>query len=199
MVKGLARSVAFLTLSIAVAAHAQEAPDALVKKSVSEVLDVIKRTKDHQKLVGVAEVKVLPYFDFKRMTRLAAGRQWNQANAAQQEALERAFRTLLVRTYTTALSRTSGEAKVEVKPATVGADADDVVVKTVATEPGRQAIPIDYRMAKTPNGWKVYDVVVENLSLVTTYRGTFQSEISRSGIDGLIKVIQDKNRKAAEG
>ncbi len=199
MRKLIVRSVAFFTLFVAAIACAQETPDALVKKSVDEVLAVIKQTKDQRKLVEVAEAKVIPYFDFTRMTRLAVGRNWSQASAAQQKALENGFRTLLVRTYTTALSRTSGEAKVEVKPPASKPGDDETVVKTVATEPGRQAIQIDYRMAKAPGGWKVFDVVVENLSLVTNYRGSFQSEIDRSGIDGLIKVIEAKNQKSGEG
>jgi phospholipid transport system substrate-binding protein len=199
MLKPIVRSVALFTLFVAAIASAQEAPDALVRKSVDEVLAVIKETKDQRKLVEVAEAKVLPYFDFTRMTRLAVGRNWSQASAAQQKALENGFRTLLVRTYTTALSRTSGEARVEVKPFASKPGDDETVVKTVATEPGRQAIQIDYRMAKAPGGWKVYDVVVENLSLVTNYRGSFQSEIDRSGIDGLIKVIEAKNQKSREG
>jgi phospholipid transport system substrate-binding protein len=164
---------------------------------VDEVLSAIKQTKDQKKLQELAEAKVLPYFDFKEMTRLAAGRSWSQANASQQEALEKGFRTLLVRTYTAALTRTSGEAKVDVRPA--AASGDDAVVRTVATEPGRQPVQIDYRMAKTAGGWKVYDVIVENLSLVTSYRSSFQSEIARSGVDGLIKTIEDKNRKGTEG
>src|SRR5262245_56975459 len=132
------------------------------------------------------------------MTQLAAGRSWSQASAAQQEALEKAFRSLLVRTYIAALTRTSGDAKVDVKPVTA-ASGDDVVVKTMASEPGKQPVQIDYRMARTPGGWKVYDVVVENLSLVTSYRSSFQSEIARSGVDGLIKTIEDRNRKGSEG
>ena len=197
MIRLFARSVAFFALLVSVLAHAQEAPDALVRKAVDEVLSAIKQTKDQKKLQELAEAKVLPYFDFKEMTRLAAGRSWSQANASQQEALEKGFRTLLVRTYTTALTRTSGEAKVDVRPA--AASGDDVVVRTVATEPGRQPVQIDYRMAKTAGGWKVYDVIVESLSLVTSYRSSFQSEITRSGIDGLIKTIEAKNQKTAEG
>ena len=197
MMKLFARSVVFLTLFVAVLAHAQEAPDALVRKAVDEVLAVIKETRDQKKLVEVAETKVVPYFDFKKMTQLAAGRNWSQASTAQQDALEHGFRTLLVRTYTAALSRTTGQAKVDVKPAAAG-NTDDVVIKTVASEPGKQPVQIDYRMEKTPGGWKVYDVIVENLSLVTSYRSSFQSEIARSGVDGLIKVIEDKNRKGAE-
>jgi phospholipid transport system substrate-binding protein len=194
-----ARIVAFLTLFVAAMACAQDAPDALVKKTTDEVLVVIKETKDQRKLIEIAETKVVPYFDFKRMTRLAVGRNWSQASAAQQEALERAFRTLLVRTYTASLARTSGEAKVVVKPAAAKPGDEETVVKTVATEPGRQPIAIDYRMARTAGEWKVYDVIVENLSLVTTYRGSFQSEISRSGIDGLIKAIEAKNQNLAAG
>jgi phospholipid transport system substrate-binding protein len=189
--------VAFFALFVAVLAHAQDAPDALVKKAVDEVLTVIKQTRDQKKLIEVAESRVVPYFDFKQMTQLAAGRSWSQASAAQQEALERNFRTLLVRTYTAALSRTSGQARVDVKPAPA-ASGDDTLVKTVATEPGKKPVEIDYRMARTAGGWKVYDVVVEGLSLVTSYRSSFQSEIARSGFDGLIKTIEDKNRKGAE-
>jgi phospholipid transport system substrate-binding protein len=197
MIRLFARSVAFFALLVSVLAHAQEAPDALVRKAVDEVLSAIKQTKDQKKLQELAEAKVLPYFDFKEMTRLAAGRSWSQANASQQEALEKGFRTLLVRTYTAALTRTSGEAKVDVRP--TAASGDDAVVRTVATEPGRQPVQIDYRMAKTAGGWKVYDVIVENLSLVTSYRSSFQSEIARSGVDGLIKTIEDRNRKGTEG
>jgi phospholipid transport system substrate-binding protein len=189
--------VAFLALFVAVLAHAQEAPDALVKKTVDEVLTVIKQTRDQKKLIEIAEAKLIPYFDFKQMTQLAAGRSWSQASAAQQEALEKSFRTLLVRTYTAALTRVSSDAKVDVKPA--AASGDDVLVKTAATEPGKKPVEIDYRMAKTAGGWKVYDVVVEGLSLVTSYRSSFQSEIARSGVDGLIKTIDEKNRKGAEG
>ena len=197
MMRLFARSVAFFALFVAVLAHAQETPDALVKKAVDEVLTAIKQTRDQKKLIEVAEARVVPYFDFKQMTQLAAGRSWSQASAAQQEALEKSFRTLLVRTYTAALTRVSGDAKVDVKPAV--ANGDDVMVRTVATEPGKKPVQIDYRMAKTAGGWKVYDVVVENLSLVTQYRSSFQSEIARSGVDGLIKTIEDKNRKGAEG
>jgi phospholipid transport system substrate-binding protein len=198
MVRLIARAAALSAMVFALGAHAQEAPDALVKKTVDEVLGVIKQTKDQRKLIETAEQKVVPYFDFKQMTQLAVGRAWSQASAAQQEALERAFRTLLVRTYTAALVRSSGDTKVDVKPS-AKSEGDETVVRTVAKEPGNQPVQIDYRMVKTPGGWKVYDVVVENLSLVTSYRTSFQSEIARSGIDGLIKTIEAKNQKTAEG
>ncbi len=200
MIDILARMMVAIVMLSALAAQAQQtAPDALVKSTVEEVLVVIKQSKDQKALVELAEKKVVSNFDFKEMARLATGRAWSQASAAQQQALERSFRTLLVRTYTTALSQTSGEAKVEVKPATLKAGDSETVVRTVVTEPGRKPFAIDYRMRSTPSGWKVYDVVVENLSLVTNYRSSFQSEIGRSGIDGLIKIIEDKNRKLTEG
>lgn len=191
----MARTAAgLLALLLALTAHAQgNAPDAIVKSTVDEVLGVIKQTKDQRALIELAEKKVISRFDFKRMTQLAVGQSWSKASPAQQEALERAFRTLLVRTYTAALTQSSGDTKVDVKPA--AADGTEATVRTVVTEPGRKPIAIDYRMTNGAGDWKVYDVVVENLSLVTNYRGSFQSEISRSGIDGLIKVIEDKNQK----
>ena len=199
MLKLIARTLALSALLFAPGAYAQEAPEALVKQTVDEVLTVIKQTKDQRKLIEAAEQKVLPHFDFKQMTQLAVGRSWAQASAAQQEALERGFRTLLVRTYTAALSRTTGDVKVDIKPSAAKPAADESIVRTVAAESGKQPVQIDYRMVKTPNGWKVYDVVVENLSLVTTYRSQFQSEISRAGIDGLIKLLEARAQKTAEG
>jgi phospholipid transport system substrate-binding protein len=179
---------------------AQTAPDALVKTTVDEVLSVIKTTKDKRALNEVVEKKVLPNFDFQAMTRLAVGRHWREASPAQQKSLENAFRSLLVTTYTTALSQsTSAEQSVEVRAAAVKPADDDVTVKTLVKEPGRKPIAIDYRMAKATNGWKVYDVVVENLSLVTNYRGTFNTEITKAGIDGLIKSLEAKNKRNAEG
>lgn len=175
------------------------APDALVKSTVDEVLTVIRQNKDKQALRQLAEQKVLPHFDFKRMTQLAMGPAWRQANPAQQQALEGGFRTLLVNTYTNALSTsTSGNPAVEVKPVQVKPDHNDVTVKTVVKESGKQPVAIDYHMERLADGWKVYDVVVEDLSLVTNYRGSFTSEVSRSGIDGLIKVLDEKNRTLAK-
>jgi len=192
----MARMAGLAALLLAFCAPAQEtAPDALVKNLVSEVIEVIGQNKDARALVELAEKKVIAHFDFKRMTQLALGRSWSQANTAQQQALERAFRTLLVRTYSTALAQTSGQTRVDVKSPNLASGATEAMVRTVVNEPGRKPFAIDYRMSKAPGGWKVYDVVVENLSLVTNYRSSFQSEISRSGIDGLIKVIEAKNQK----
>ena len=196
MMRIMARTTGLLALLFACSAPAQEiAPDALVKNAVNEVLGVIKQNKDQNTLLDLAEKKVVAHFDFRQMTQLALGRSWSQATPAQQEALERAFRTLLVRTYTAALSQSSGETRVEVKPAALKAGDTETVVRTLAFEPGRKPVQIDYRMRNASGGWKVYDVVVENLSLVTNYRSTFQSEITRSGIDGLIRTIEAKNQK----
>ena len=196
MMRIMARTTGLLALLFACSAPAQDtAPDALVKSAVNEVLGVIKQNKDQNTLLDLAEKKVVAHFDFRQMTQLALGRSWSQATPAQQEALERAFRTLLVRTYTAALSQSSGETRVEVKPAALKAGDTETVVRTLAFELGRKPVQIDYRMRNASGGWKVYDVVVENLSLVTNYRSTFQSEITRSGIDGLIRTIEAKNQK----
>ncbi|HXF67879.1 MAG TPA: ABC transporter substrate-binding protein [Burkholderiales bacterium] len=197
MTRVLVHAVGLAALLLALGAPAQQAPapEALVRDTVNEVLDVIRRTKDPRALVELAEQKVLPHFDFTIMTRLAVGRSWSQASAAQQQALERAFRTLLVRTYTTALAQASGEYTVEVKASGLKPGETDTVVRTQVREPGRKPIQMDYRMRLTASGWKVYDVVVENLSLVTNYRSSFASEIARSGIEGLIRAIESKNRK----
>ncbi len=196
LMMAMARIAGGFVLMTGLAAQAQDpAPDALVKSTVNDVFAVIKETKDQRALVDLAEKKVLKHFDFTTMTRLATGRSWSQASAAQREALERGFRTLLVRTYTTALAQVGGDYTVEVRPSALKSGDTETVVRTLVKERGRKPIAMDYRMTSTSTGWKVYDVVVENLSLVTNYRSSFQAEIQRSGIDGLIKAIEDKNQK----
>jgi len=177
-------------------AHAQTAPDVLVRSTVEEVLGVLKQNKDRRALQDIVEKKVLLHFDFRAMTQLAMGKAWREATPAQQKSLENAFRTLLVRTYTTALADTAGvDRKVEVKPAQLKPGEDYTVVRTVVKEAGRPPLAIDYRMVLVDKTWKVTDIVAENVSLVINYRGTFNSEITRSGIDGLIKVLEDKTRQ----
>ena len=196
----LVRAGGWCLACLSLAAHAQTAPDALVKTTVNDVLLVIKQNADRNTLRDLAEKKVLPHFDFAAMTRLAVGRHWREASDAQKKALESGFRSLLVSTYVSALSQSASTSQVvEVRAVELQPGQDDVTVRTTVKEPGRQPIAIDYRMARGAAGWKVYDVVVENLSLITNYRGSFTSEIARSGIDGLIKTIDDKNRKLAEG
>jgi phospholipid transport system substrate-binding protein len=196
----VAQAVGVVVLAAAFAVQAAEvAPDALVKTNVEEVLSVIKQNKDKRTLQDLAEKKVLPHFDFRTMTQLAVGKAWREASQDQQKRLENAFRGLLVSTYTAALNQSAvANATVEVKPAQVKPEQADVTVKTTAKRSGKQPVAIDYRMKRTASGWKVYDVVVENLSLVTNYRDSFAAEIGRSGIDGLIRTIEAKNQKLAE-
>ena len=200
MIRRLASlALASLALAFAGAAFAQEgAPDALVRKSIDEVLVIIKADKDLQngnprKLHAMIEEKVLPHFDFARMTRLAVGRNWAQASPEQKEALTREFQTLLVRTYSTSISQYRNQT-IDVKPAKLAAGDQETVVKTVVNQPGGQPIPIDYGMERTDKGWKVYDVVVDGVSLVTTYRGSFNDQVRKSGVDGLVKTLAERNR-----
>ena len=180
-----------------IAAAADEAPDALVKRVTDEVLAIIKSDKDlqagnTQKVVSLAEQKVLPHFDFTRMTRLAVGRNWAQASDAQKEALTKEFRTMLVRTYSNSLTQYR-EQKIEVKPLKASPQDQEVTVRTAVIQQGGPPIPIDYAMSKSGADWKVYDVVIDGASLVTTYRGSFNDQIQKGGIDGLIKTLQDRN------
>ena len=180
------------------AAQATEAPDAMVKRIADEVVAIVKTDKDVQngnsaKVVQLAEQKVLPHFDFTRMTRLAVGRNWNQANDAQKEALTKEFRTMLVRTYSNSLTQYRDQ-KIEVKPLKASPQDNEVTVRTAVIQQGGPPIPIDYAMAKSGSDWKVYDVVIDGASLVTTYRGSFNDQIQKGGIDGLVKALQERNR-----
>jgi phospholipid transport system substrate-binding protein len=185
---------------IAPAALAQDtAPDTLVKGVTQEVIGVIKQDKDIQagnqrKTIALVEEKVLPHFNFARMTALAMGPNWRKATPEQQQALIEQFRTLLVRTYSTALSSYRNQV-IDFKPLRVQAAADDVIVRSEVKQPGGEPVSIDYSMEKTSGGWKVYDVVVGGVSLVTTYRDTFTNEVRNNGVDGLIKALADKNRQ----
>ena len=189
----------FLALVPFGARAADEAPDAMVKRIADEVVAIVKTDKDLQsgnsaKVVQLAEQKVLPHFDFTRMTRLAVGRNWQQATPEQREALTKEFRTLLVRTYSSSLSQYRDQ-KIQVKPLQVSPGDEDVVVRTAILQENGPQIPIDYRMEKTKDqGWKVYDVVIDGASLVTTYRGSFNDQIQRGGIDALVKTLQERNR-----
>ncbi|HEX5129754.1 MAG TPA: ABC transporter substrate-binding protein [Usitatibacter sp.] len=194
----LRKILAILAFLVPACAAAQEAPDALVKRVTDEVLTIIKSDKDLQagnsrKVAELAEAKVLPHFDFQRMTRLAVGRNWQQASDAQKEQLVKEFRTMLVRTYSTSLTAYRNQ-KIEVKPLKMAAGDKETTVRTAVVQQGGPQIPIDYAMEKTDAGWKVYDVVIDGASLVTTYRGTFNDQVQKGGIDGLIKTLADRNK-----
>ena len=194
----LRRFMLFIAALVPAIALAQEAPDALVKRVTGEVLAIIKADKDLQsgntrKIAELAEAKVLPHFDFPRMTRLAVGRSWQQATDAQKEALTKEFRTLLVRTYSTSLSAYRNQT-IEVKPTKMAAGDKEVTVRTAVIQQGGPQIPIDYAMEKADSGWKVYDVVIDGASLVTTYRSTFNEQVQKGGIDGLLKTLAERNQ-----
>ena len=190
--------IAALAASIAaIALAADVAPDELVKKTVDEVLAVIRSDKDllagnQQKLLALVDAKVLPNFDFSRMTQLAMGRNWKDANEAQKAALTKEFRTLLVRTYSSSLSQYRNQT-IDVKPAKVAPTDTETTVKTMIVQSGGPGVPIDYSMAKEGSSWKVYDVVIDGVSLVTTYRGSFSDQVRQGGIDGLVKTLAERN------
>ena len=183
----------------AAAVSAQDlAPEAQVKKITDEVIGIIKQDQDiragnQKKINELVEAKVVPHFNFSHMTALAVGRNWPKASAEQQKALTNEFRTLLVRTYSSALTTYKNQ-EIEVKPLRAAAGETAVTVRTQVKQSGTEPISIDYSMEKTPSGWKVYDVVVGGVSLVTNYRETFNAEIRDGGVDGLIKSLANKNR-----
>ena len=182
-------------------AAADVAPDALARSVTDEVLAIVRADKElqagnPQKVAQLIETKVLPHFNFARMTQLAVGRNWRQATPEQQKALVDEFRTLLVRTYATAFTQYRNQT-VDYRPMRMGPADTDVVVKSLIKQPAGQPVAIDYSMEKLAGAWKVYDVKIEGISLVENYRNTFNNEIQRSGVDGLIRVLSDKNRTLA--
>jgi phospholipid transport system substrate-binding protein len=196
----MAKLISLLCLSLfATAVGAQDvAPDVLVKRISNEVIGIIKQDKDikagnRAKINALVEAKVLPHFDFERMTALAMGRNWRKADAEQKKLLVDQFRTLLVRTYSGALASYKNEV-IEFMPLHAGAGDTDVTVRTQVKRSGTEPIGIDYSMEKTPGGWKVYDVSVAGASLVISYRDTFNTEVRQNGVDGLIKALENKNR-----
>lgn len=190
----------FSGLLISTAVMAQEvAPDVLVKTVTNEVLDIVRKDKDIQngntrKAIDLVEVKVLPHFNFTRMTQLAMARDWRQASAAQQKILTDEFHTLLVRTYAKALTEYKNET-VDYKPFSMKAGETDVRVRTIIKQSGAgKNIELDYWLEKSGAGWKVYDIEVGGISIVTNYRESFAAEVRNNGIDGLIKSLQTKNK-----
>lgn len=193
--------LAFLALP-AFAAFAQDAPDALVKRVADETVQAIKADPriiagDPVRVREVIETKLLPHFDFARMTALAMGRNWSRATPEQQQRLTNEFRTLLVRTYSNALTQYRDE-QIVTKPLRVDANATEVTVRTEVVRAGRQPVQIDYGMAKTSEGWKSFDVIVGGVSLVTNYRDEFNEQVRAGGIDGLINTLVAKNKGPAK-
>ncbi|MBM3357574.1 MAG: ABC transporter substrate-binding protein [Betaproteobacteria bacterium] len=184
---------------VAPAAMAQiTPPDVLAKSVTDEVLALIRADKELQagnpkRIAELIETKIAPHFSFTLMTQLAMGRNWNQANAQQKKALTAEFRALLVRTYTTAFTQYSNQT-IEYRALKLAPADTDVIVRSQIRQPGGPPVSVDYRMDKSDTGWKVYDVRIEGISLVENYRNTFNSEVQKGGIDGLIKSLAEKNK-----
>jgi phospholipid transport system substrate-binding protein len=182
----------------AFAVYAQEMkPDELVKKVTDDVLAAVKSDKqlaagDKQKALKLAEEKVLPHIDFEEATRLAVGRSWREATPEQKKKLTDEFRRMLVRTYSSAISSYEGQT-MKVQPVHMKPDDTDVTVRNQYIRPGGKPVQLDYQMHKTPEGWKIYDIIVEGVSLVLTYRSEFDAVVKQQGVDGLIKRLAEKN------
>jgi len=192
-------STNFLLLPAPASASNMMAPDALARNVTDEVLQILRTDKDLQagnqkKARDLIETKIAPHFNFTSMTRLALGKNWNAANPEQRKALTGEFRALLVQTYTASLTLFKDQ-KIEYRPVRMAPDDNDVVVRSlVKSSGGGDPVQVDYGMEKTDEGWKVYNVKIGGISLVENYRGTFNTEIQKSGVDGLIKTLREKNR-----
>ena len=199
----LCKYLFLLIFLLSIPARAQMlAPDALAKSVTDEVLTVIRADKDIQsgnqkKVLELVEAKVLPHFSFPRMTQLAMGKNWRDANADQQKRLVGEFRALLVRTYTTAFTQYKNQV-VEYKPVRMAAGDTEVVVQSQIKQNSGPPVAVDYNMEKTDAGWKVYNMKIEGISLVENYRNTFNTEVQKHGVDGLIATLAQKNRSATQ-
>jgi phospholipid transport system substrate-binding protein len=175
------------------------APDVLLKAVTADVIAIVRQDKEIQagnpaKVAGVVETRILPLFDFSHMTRLAVARNWKAASIEQQASLTTEFRTLLVRTYSTALSSYRDQV-IEFKALRAAAADTEVTVKSVVKQSGMDPLSIDYDMEKTASGWKVYDIKIDGISLITTYRESFAERVRTGGVEGLIKSLADKNHQ----
>jgi phospholipid transport system substrate-binding protein len=193
------------SFAISVTAMADDlAPDALIKAVTNDVLEIVRKDKEIQsgntkKAIDLVEAKVLPHFNFARMTQLAMARDWRKADTTQQKLLVNEFRTLLVKTYSKALTEFKNHT-VEYKPFTMKPGETDVRVRTEIKQPGAgKNIGMDYYLEKSAAGWKVYDIEVADSSLIVSYRSQFATEVSSHGIDGLIKTLQAKNKSGEAG
>lgn len=183
-------------------ALAMEAPEALIQRVAGEVLETVKadpllRQGDLPRIVELVDSKLMPHVNFERMTSSAVGRFWRQASPEQRQRLQAEFKTLLVRTYSGALTQIQDQTLV-VRSARAAPGATEVVVRTELRGGRGDPIQMDYRLERTPAGWKVYDVNVMGVWLVETYRTQFAQEINAKGIDGLIAALAERNRANAQ-
>lgn len=185
-----------LLLPAGLAAQETE-PEALVRKVTEEVLSVLRQDKElqggnRQRAMALIEDKIAPHFDFDRMTGLAVGKSWREADEAQRQAVTKEFRSLLVRTYANALTAYRDQT-VSFKPGNGG--GDEATVRSQIEKPGAKPIALDYQLARSDGQWKVFDIAIDNVSLITNYRGNFQAELSKGGLAGLTKSLQERNRR----
>jgi phospholipid transport system substrate-binding protein len=201
----LRKIVSYLIVAAALLAGttwaAIEAPDVLIKRLSQEILDLAKTDKqiqegNQQRIMEVVQAKVIPHVDFQRMTALATGRFWRDATPEQQAALINEFRTLLVYTYSGAITQVRNQ-KLEFKPMRGDPNEEEVEVRSMVLQARGEPIQLNYRLEKTPSGWKIYDVNILGAWLVETYKGSFATEIGKGGIDGLIKTLVDRNKRLA--
>jgi phospholipid transport system substrate-binding protein len=192
----------FLLVSASAFALAQElAPDELIRRISEEVLAAMRadpelRAGNPAKIVPFVQATVLPHFDFERATRIAMGPAWRGATPAQREELTREFSALLVRTYTSAVADYS-DSEVTVSPLRARASETDATVRSQVKRPGEQPVAIEYEMQKTAGSWKIYDLRIDGISLMSTYRTAFADEVRTNGVDGLIRTLSGKNRPGA--
>lgn len=191
----------FVLFSLSALALANVPADVFVKGVADDVLTIVKKDKDIQsgdqeKIFALAEEKILPNFNFDHVCRLVLGKNFSKASKEQQEAFQREFRTLLIRTYASALSKYRNQT-IEYKPMRDISDDKQVTVKTQILQPGGQPIGVDYTLEQMGDVWKVYDITIEGVSLVTNYRGQFSNEIRQGGMDGLIQRLVEKNKSNA--
>ena len=192
-----------LVLAVSPLFAQEEAPDVKIKKVTEDVLTIVRQDKDiqsgnTQKAIELVEARVLPHFNFQHMTALAMGRDWNKASPEQKKRLSEEFKTLLVRTYSNALTSYRDQT-LRYKPFKMQPGETDVVIKTEIVQPGAKPIQLDYSLEKQGNDWKVYDVIVAGVSLVSNYRDTFNQEVRANGVDSLIQMLVNKNKQMEPG
>ncbi|MBM3360619.1 MAG: ABC transporter substrate-binding protein [Betaproteobacteria bacterium] len=186
-----------LTLLMSMSIFAAEAPDLFVKKIADEVFEILKTDKDlkagnKEKAYKITEEKILPYFDFDRISKLVLGKAWPAATKDEQEAFKKEFKTMLVKTYGSALLKFKDQT-LNYKPTRFQPSDEEVLVKTEILKSGAPPLPIDYMLEKDGDSWKVFDIIIEGVSLVTNFRGQFVNEIKQNGIASLISKLAEKN------
>ncbi|MEY2865670.1 MAG: hypothetical protein RLZZ83_913 [Pseudomonadota bacterium] len=186
-----------LALVMSITVSAAEAPDLFVKKIADEVFEILKTDKDlkagnKEKAYKITEEKILPYFDFDRISKLVLGKAWPAASKEEQEAFKKEFRLMIIKTYGSALLKFKDQT-LNYKPTRFQPSDEEVLVRTEILQSGAPPLPIDYMLEKDGSSWRVFDIIIEGVSLVTNYRGQFGNEIKQNGIASLITKLAEKN------